>query len=686
MIKGSSIRDSLPPDYVNGRAVSVQPSYPLQRKRSPATSNLGDNSRAGKRQKVYRPDDPLPSRESDPYDSEQEDVSHITDEVIPNSQVTEAEDDSRHIKVEKPPQATRPSLKQPSPVLGEGEGEEVAVSDSQRKETSGRKITRQSRQTRQSLRNVAAEAQEDLQTAAKSTPKPANGGARRPSNKRPERSDDISDVEENMSITPSITPSRGISDPYSDIETDLEQPTSILRRRGRVTPLRKSKKTSPISAKPKLLQYGRAAMRSQTGGSSNNSTPKALTGSAPLAGTANGDTILPDMIRQDKNVSAGISDEKSDGSVDAAAEEAAQEVSRLASESARKKRAAELEAENAASITKARNAAMKRQAKATLDLEAKKLAAEEKEKKEKAAKEAKAATAKARLEMDNVLAKEARRQAEANNNTEAAKREQAKRQEEEVKRQEAETAKKQEAEESKKLKAEDAKKRKTEKKREKKEAMDKKKAEVVGTPKSSTYTRSPGGMLGEAVARFNSETVSTTPGESVADMPPPPSTVQGRLSTSPALTRKRSEDIKTTPILPPQRSSSIRPPPYTELDFAGRRVSFAEPSPSGVRKTPSRATQSPAPVQTPKAVNGIQSSGGNLRQSKLVPPGTGAKSVTPKVSFTPSSSQAPTSGQQVKSTPTPKPRTNISAELLNTINKGSCKLHHCYFITQTNYL
>ncbi|OBT59864.1 hypothetical protein VE03_10526, partial [Pseudogymnoascus sp. 23342-1-I1] len=113
-----------------------------------------------------------------------------------------------------------------------------------------------------------------------------------------EPSDEISDFEEHTSITPSITPSRGISDPYSDIETDLEQST---RRRGRVTPLRKSKKASP--RKPKLVQYGGAATRSKAKSSSNNSTPKAIANSAPVitprpARATNGDAILLGKTRQ----------------------------------------------------------------------------------------------------------------------------------------------------------------------------------------------------------------------------------------------------------------------------------------------------------------------------------------------------------------------------------------------------
>lgn len=682
VIKGTSIRDSLPPDYVNGRAGSVQPSYPLQRKRSPATSNLGDISRAGKRQKVYRPDDPLPSRERDSSDSEEENLSPEDipiDEVIPNSQGTEVEGGSGHIKQEKPLPANRPSFNGPSPVLGEGDDEEAIVSDSQGKETSGRNITRQ---TRQSLQNTTTEAREDLQITAKTTPKQSNGATRHPSNKKRERSDDISDFEEHTSITPSITPSRGISDPYSDIETDLEQPSSILRRRGRVTPLRKSNRASPLSAKPKLLQYGRAATRSKAGSSSNNSTPKAIASSAPVitprsARTTNGDTILPGRTRQNDNASADNGDEKSDGSVDAGAEEAAQELSRLTSGSARKNRVAELEQESrctvqseggpeattdqaqierkpaqkksadAATVT-ARNklAAIKKKADAARRLEAQRLAAEEKVK-EAAAKDAEAAAAEAKLKRDNMLAEEARRQAEATEKAGTEKRE-------EAKKQVAEAAAKAEA-----VKRE--------------EAAEKKDAGVTNARKKSTPSRSPGGgLLGRAVTDFNSGAASTSPGANVVDMPPP-AAARGRQSTSPALTRKRSEDIRTTPILPPRRSSDIKPAPSVEPGSATRRVSFAERSPSVAGKTPSRATQSPAPIQTPRTVNGIQNSSGSYRQSTLVPPGTGAKSVTPKVS-TPSSSQAPTSGQQVKSTPTPKTRANITAALLNTINKGSCKL------------
>ncbi|KFY02558.1 hypothetical protein O988_02077 [Pseudogymnoascus sp. VKM F-3808] len=697
VVKGSSIRDSLPPDYVNVRAGSVQPSYPPQRKRSPATSNLGDNSRAGKRQKIYRPDDPLPSRERDLYDSEEGSIladDIAVDEIIPNSQGYEVEGGGGHIKQEKPLQANRPSFNQPSPVLGEEEDdEEVVVSDSQGKETSGRNITPQNRQSLQ----TTAKAQEGRQTIAKTTPKPSNSTSRRLSSKKRARSDDISDSEEHKAITPSVTPSRGISDPYSDIETDLEQPSSILRLRRRVTPLRKSNKASPISAKPKLIQYSMAATRSKAGSSSNNSTPKAIASSAPTitprsARTTNSDAILPGMTRQNDSASAhngdDNGDDNSDGSVDAEAEEAAQEISRLASESARKKRVAELAKDHAASISKAKRlaaAASKRQAKLTQNQEADQSATGEKVN-EKAEKEARAAEAKAKREKERILAEEARKHAEATEKAEAEKREEAKRQEEEkAKIHEAEEAKRREAEAAAKVEAakrEEAKKREAEAaavaeavkrdeaaKREK-EAKEKNDAAAANARKKSTPSRTPGGLLGRAVAEFDSKAASTSPGANVVDMPPPPATAQGHQSTSPALTRKRSADIRTTPILPPQVSSDIRPSSSAEPGSAARRVSFAEPSPSAAGKTPSKTTPSPAPVQTPKTVNGIQNSSGSFRQSKLVPPGTGAKSVTPKVS-TPSSSQAPTSGQQVKSTPTPITRGNISAALLNTINKGS---------------
>lgn len=707
VIKGASIRDSLPPDYVNGRAGSVQPSYPLQRKRSPATSNLGDDLRAGKRQKVYRPDDPLPSRERDSSDSEEENLSpeeKPNDEIIPNSQGNEV--DIGHIKQEKPLPAIRPSAHQPSLVLGEGDDDQV-VSDSQGKETSGRNITPQARQSQ----NVT-KPQETIQPAAKTTSKPSNGVARRPSNKRRERSDDISDFEEHTSATPSVTPSRrGISDPYSDIETDLEQPSSILRLRGRVTPLRKSKKASPISARPKLLQYGKAGARSKAGSSSNNSTPKAITAPAPVstprsARMSNGDAILPEQTRQNDSASADNGSDKSErGGVDAGAENAAREFTTPISESARQKRIAELEKENSASISKAKikaDAAARRKATAAQKLKVKQDAAKEKG---RAAEKAEAAKAKAKLEGENVLAEEARRQAEVTENAEAKKREEATRQEaEEAKRQEAKEAVKREAEEAKKQKAEEARKRKAEDTKKQKaeaaakaealkredaakrecEASDRKEAEVASTHKRSTPARSPGGILGKAVADFNAEAPSTSPGANVVDMPPPPAAARGHQSTSPTLTRKRSEDIRTTPILPPHVSSDTKPAAYLEPGSAARRVSFAEPSPPVAGKTPSRTTKSPAPIQTPKTVNGIQSSSGSFRQSKLVPPGTGAKSVTPKVS-TPSSSQASTSGQRVKLTPTPHTRADITAALLNTINKGSCKLQSCYSITPNQW-
>jgi hypothetical protein len=612
------------------------------------------------------------------------------DEVIPNSQGYEAEGGGGHIKQEKPLQANRPSFNQhqPSPVLGEEEDdEEVVVSDSQGKETSGRNITPQNRQSLQ----TTTKAQEGRLTIAKITPNPSNSTSRRPSSKKRARSDDISDSEEHKAITPSVTPSRGISDPYSDIETDLKQPSSILRLRRRVTPLRKSNKASPISAKPKLIQYSMAATRSKAGSSSNNSTPKAIASSGPTitpcsARTTNSDAILPGMTRQNDSASAhngdDNGDDNSDGSVDAGAEEAAQEISRLASESARKKRVAELAKDHAASISKAKRlaaAASKRQAKLTQNQEADQSATGEKVN-EKAEKEARAAEAKAKREKERILAEEARKHAEATEKAEAEKREEAKRQEK-AKIHEAEEAKRREAEAAAKV---EAAKRDEAAKREK-EAKEKNDAAAANARKKSTPSRGPGGLLGRAVEEFDSKAASTSPGANVVDMPPPPATAHGRQSTSPALTRKRSADIRTTPILPPQVSSDIRPSSSAEPGSAARRVSFAEPSPSAAGKTPSKTTPSPAPVQTPKTVNGIQNSGGSFRQSKLVPPGTGAKSVTPKVS-TPSSSQAPTSGQQVKSTPTPITRGNISAALLNTINKGSCELQSCYSIIPNGVL
>ncbi|OBT60295.1 hypothetical protein VE03_10280 [Pseudogymnoascus sp. 23342-1-I1] len=334
MFRTSSTPPS-PTDFLKlfgAKGIEAFPSYPLQRKRSPATSNLGDDSRAGKRQKVYRPDEPLPSRERDSSDPEEENLSPEDtpiNGIIPNSQGSE----------EKPLQASRPSVNQPSPVLGEGDDEEV-VSESQGKETSG-----------QSLQN-ATEPQEDIQIVAKNTPKPSNGAARRPSNKMRERSDEISDFEEHTSITPSITPSRGISDPYSDIETDLEQSTRRLPN-GRVTPLRKSKKASPT--KPKLVQYGGAATRSKAKSSSNNSTPKAIANSAPVitprpARATNGDAILLGKTRQYDSASVD------NGGI------------------------AELEQENAVSMSKAKikaEAAARRKAAAAQKLKVKQLAAKE---------------------------------------------------------------------------------------------------------------------------------------------------------------------------------------------------------------------------------------------------------------------------------------------------------------------
>ncbi len=63
VIKGATIRESLPPNYIESREGSLQPTFRNQRKRSPTTSNMGNISRAGKRQRVHEPERLLPTIE-----------------------------------------------------------------------------------------------------------------------------------------------------------------------------------------------------------------------------------------------------------------------------------------------------------------------------------------------------------------------------------------------------------------------------------------------------------------------------------------------------------------------------------------------------------------------------------------------------------------------------------------------
>lgn len=64
VIKGASIRESLPRNYRESRERELQPpNHNTIRKRSPNTSNMGDLSRAGKRQRFHEPERPIPSIE-----------------------------------------------------------------------------------------------------------------------------------------------------------------------------------------------------------------------------------------------------------------------------------------------------------------------------------------------------------------------------------------------------------------------------------------------------------------------------------------------------------------------------------------------------------------------------------------------------------------------------------------------
>ena len=64
VIKGASIRESLPRNYRESRERELQPpNHNTTRKRSPNTSNMGDLSRVGKRQRFHEPERPIPSIE-----------------------------------------------------------------------------------------------------------------------------------------------------------------------------------------------------------------------------------------------------------------------------------------------------------------------------------------------------------------------------------------------------------------------------------------------------------------------------------------------------------------------------------------------------------------------------------------------------------------------------------------------
>lgn len=127
VIKGASIRESLPRGYVSDRESSLQPVARNTRKRSPRSSNIAESSRDGKRQRVQGPDVPLPSLEVD-QDGSAGDVEHDEDGIIPDSQEKSTVHFSSNFTRAPPKtrssrrlQHTRTNL---SPILGEDEEDE----------------------------------------------------------------------------------------------------------------------------------------------------------------------------------------------------------------------------------------------------------------------------------------------------------------------------------------------------------------------------------------------------------------------------------------------------------------------------------------------------------------------------------------------------------------------------------
>lgn len=127
VIKGASIRESLPRNYRESRERELQPpSHNTTRKRSPNTSNMGDLSRAGKRQRFHEPERPIPSIERFAViDEEDEDAAPANGGPAPQEEdedVPDVEEPARE-EVEAPREAqevngARPSSSEvPPPVV-----------------------------------------------------------------------------------------------------------------------------------------------------------------------------------------------------------------------------------------------------------------------------------------------------------------------------------------------------------------------------------------------------------------------------------------------------------------------------------------------------------------------------------------------------------------------------------------
>lgn len=109
VIKGASIRESLPRNYRESRERELQPpNHNTTRKRSPNTSNMGDLSRAGKRQRFHEPERLIPSIERFAViDEEDEDAAPDNEGPSPEEEdedVPDVEEPARE-EVEAPKEA-----------------------------------------------------------------------------------------------------------------------------------------------------------------------------------------------------------------------------------------------------------------------------------------------------------------------------------------------------------------------------------------------------------------------------------------------------------------------------------------------------------------------------------------------------------------------------------------------------
>jgi len=504
-------------------------------------------------------------------------------------------------------------------------------------------------------------------------------------NRKHGQSDDISEVEKHEPVAQS----RGIPDPYSDIETDLDEPSSIIKRRGGVTRFYGKSSTGT----PRWnLRNGNVPVKNRTGTTPKSSSPSAAINPIPRNSLLTAKNVNG-LVNGKSGASSKLDEDMRDESPDAEAEEAAKELSRLTADAAEKRRLQveqekirkdeterkaaeeakhELERiKKAEAEKKAADLARQEEEKRAAEDERKKAAeiARKQEEKQKAAKikadaqKAKAAEAKAREE------ETARKQAEVIAKRDAKAKER------------AERVKKQAAEANERLAANKA----EEAAKAERAAQDKKIAEESSARKKSTPTRSPGGgMLSRAVAAYSPDKSTVNHGTNGSDMPPP--AAHERPATSPMLLRRQSSDIQMTS---PSDSGSvdIGVEGHKLSAKTGRRVSFANPTPSQSGKAPGKIVEarekaSPSVVQTrvspsvrtPKTVNGIRTSKSGSAQGKIqstiVPANVRATTVNAKA-ITPSNSQAPTPTQKTTITPTPSSKESMRAALLGTFSKAN---------------